>query len=147
MTDREEGEKIMLGIIIMGHGHFGSGMNSALQLIAGQMEHVAYLDFTEDKDMEQLLEELRKKIASMKVEKYAVLCDINGGTPYKTAVLFGIERDNVDIFSGINLPFLLELCLSRMNNEDYEIFIDTIMVNTAQSLQRLDKDRLKELAN
>lgn len=45
------GNNMNMEIIIMGHGHFASGLYSTLELIGGEQEHVAWIDFTEDKDM------------------------------------------------------------------------------------------------
>ena len=52
------GNNMNMEIIIMGHGHFASGLYSTLELIGGEQEHVAWIDFTEDKDMDGLLEEM-----------------------------------------------------------------------------------------
>ena len=35
----------MNGVMIIGHGNFGSGLNSTLELIAGKQDFVKYADF------------------------------------------------------------------------------------------------------
>jgi len=43
----------MNGIVIIGHGNFGSGLNSTLELIAGKYDFVKYGDFTSEKSPEE----------------------------------------------------------------------------------------------
>ena len=35
----------MIGLLITGHGHFATGLNSSLELIAGQQQNIALVDF------------------------------------------------------------------------------------------------------
>ena len=38
----------MIGLIVTGHGNFGSGLTSSLNLIAGEQENYQYVDFTKE---------------------------------------------------------------------------------------------------
>lgn len=38
----------MISIIVIGHGHFASGIVSSLELIAGKQEGITAIDFTAD---------------------------------------------------------------------------------------------------
>ena len=40
----------MIGLIVTGHGNFGSGLTSSLNLIAGEQENYQYVDFTKEVD-------------------------------------------------------------------------------------------------
>ena len=44
----------MTGIIITGHGHFPTGLLSAVSLVAGKPEKVEAVDFTEGMSSEEL---------------------------------------------------------------------------------------------
>ena len=135
----------MLGIIVMGHGKFGSGISSTLRLIGGEQDAYAYLDFSEDKDMDMLLEELREQAAGMtECERIAILCDLDGGTPFKTALLYSFEKEGIDVISGISFPFLLELSLSRGSTEDVDVLLEETLARAREGMQRFDKGKLLE---
>ena len=53
----------MTGIIITGHGHFPTGLLSAVSLVAGKPEKVEAVDFTEGMSSEELKGQLRKRQA------------------------------------------------------------------------------------
>lgn len=42
-----------------------------------------------------------------------VLCDLVGGSPFKTAAMLGIPRGNVRVVAGLNLGMLVETCMQR----------------------------------
>lgn len=49
----------MIGIIVCGHGNFGTGISSALKLIAGLPENYEYIDFEEKDTVENLEKNLK----------------------------------------------------------------------------------------
>lgn len=133
-----------IGIIIMGHGHFGSGMYSTLELIGGRQEHVKWIDFTEDKEMDGLLSELKETCETMEsCEKILVACDLDGGTPYKSALVYSMDHTKLEIVSGISFPFLLECSLSREYAEDIDSLLEHAMDGARTALKRFDRTRLE----
>lgn len=72
----------MIAIIVMGHGHFASGIVSSLELIAGQQEKVTAIDFTAEMTAADVQDQLSR--ALIPEEETLVLCDLLGGTPLKS---------------------------------------------------------------
>lgn len=100
----------MLGLLITGHGHFATGLNSSLELIAGAQPNVALVDFEADHSIETLKENLTKAFDSLKdCDGVLVLSDLPGGSPFKTAVELKYERldQPIEVISGTNLPLLV----------------------------------------
>ncbi len=109
----------MIGIIVMGHGNFASGMTSTLELIGGKQENYDWIDFLEGEDIETLQNKLSASVQKMNnCEKILILCDLNGGSPYKAALLYSMENENVEVIYGINFPFLLDICLKRSSADE-----------------------------
>ena len=76
----------MIGLIVTGHGNFGSGLTSSLNLIAGEQENYQYVDFT--KEVDELRDDLNKAMDALKdCEGILVLSEVVGGSPFKTAVV------------------------------------------------------------
>lgn len=100
----------MLGLLLTGHGHFATGLNSSLELIAGAQPNVAMVDFEADHSIEILKENLTKALDSLKeYDGVLVLSDLPGGSPFKTAVELKYERMDqpIEVIAGTNLPLLV----------------------------------------
>lgn len=52
----------MIAIIVMGHGHFASGIVSALELIAGKQEKVTAIDFTAEMTAADVQDQLSRAL-------------------------------------------------------------------------------------
>ena len=100
----------MLGLLVTGHGHFATGLNSSLELIAGAQPNVALVDFEADHSIETLKENLTNALDSLKeYDGVLVLSDLPGGSPFKTAVELKFERPDqaIEVIAGTNLPLLI----------------------------------------
>ena len=100
----------MLGLLVTGHGHFATGLNSSLELIAGAQPNVALVDFEADHSIEVLKDNLTKALDSLKeYDGVLVLSDLPGGSPFKTAVECKFERPDqaIEVIAGTNLPLLI----------------------------------------
>ena len=94
-------------LIITGHGRFGSGLKSSLDLIVGSFDFVKPVDFTEEKTPESLKEEISKLIKESNNKVY-IFSDLVVGTPFKVSSELTLEHTNTEVFSGTNLPMLVE---------------------------------------
>ena len=110
----------MLGLIVTGHGHFASGLTSSLELIAGDLQNYRAVDF-EASDSVELKE----------CQGILVCSDLAGGSPFKTAVMCGYPRGNVEIIAGSNLPMLIEVNMGRQFVEELEM-LTNMAINTGK---------------
>lgn len=101
----------MIGLLITGHGRFAGGMGSALKLVTGNTEHIAYVEFEEEHSTETLTENLNKAFEELKdCDGVLVLADLAGGSPFKCAVecKFARQGQAIEVVAGANLPMLVE---------------------------------------
>lgn len=110
----------MIGLIVTGHGNFGSGITSSIELIAGAQEDYIAVDF-DGEGTEKLENDLKSAIDRLPhCEGIIIFSDLAGGSPFKTAVLLTMDNPKIKVISGTNLPMLCEIALSRMANNDIE---------------------------
>ena len=110
----------MIGLIVIGHGNFGSGITSSIELIAGPQEDYIAVDF-DGEGTEKLENDLKSAIDRLShCEGIIIFSDLAGGSPFKTAVLLTMDNPKIKVISGTNLPMLCEIALSRMANNDIE---------------------------
>lgn len=127
----------MVGIILVGHGHFASGMKSALQLLAGDCEGLSCIDFLEGTSFEDLCIEVNTEIAHFKDERVIVLTDLPSGSPCKASALATYYNKNVRAISGVNFPIVLELALAKDYCDDIDELLETSIKNAQDSLMKV----------
>lgn len=101
----------MVGLLVTGHGHFATGMGSALQLIAGNAGNLAFVDFEADHSTQILTDHLNKALDELKsCDGVLVLADLAGGSPFKSAVECKVARPDqaIEVVAGTNLSMLVE---------------------------------------
>lgn len=125
----------MIGLIVTGHGNFASGLTSSLKLISGSdLEAYEYIDFESLDSEEELSKKLNNAFDLLKdCSGILVLCDIIGGSPFKSAVSLGLPLGNVEVIAGTNLPMLIEINACRAFHDDVHALADHA-VKTGQSM-------------
>lgn len=103
-------------IIVTGHGHFASGIESTVKLLAGSIKDVSYIDFTGEMSEKDLAEKLKKQ--AVKDKQTLFFCDLLGGTPFKQAVMYKVNNPtyDVEVICGCNVGSLLEIALPGFSN-------------------------------
>lgn len=97
-------------LVLIGHGHYASGVASAVAMLSGNEEAVSYVDFTPVISPDEFESRLRD-IAECG-EEVVTICDLVGGTPYNRACMIAHENAQVKVVAGMNLAAILEAVLS-----------------------------------
>lgn len=92
-------------LVITGHGHYASGVKSALELIIGPKDNVLVFDFLKEESEEQF--SLKFKDLD-KNNNYLFACDLMGGTPYKVVSRLDLNKE---VLIGTNLGGMLDTVL------------------------------------
>lgn len=131
-----------VGIILISHGHFAEYAIDSAQMIVGKQENYEVVSVTIEKDLDDVIEEVKEAYERVKNEREVlILADIFGGTPSNSSSRLLLEGANVVIYTGFNLPVLLELLLNR--NLPIEVIQEKLDATYKESFINLNK-RLKE---
>ena len=121
------------GIIVMGHGHFASGITSSLELIMGSQPDYEALDFPAESDKEDLKKRLNTVLERLeRNEQIIILADLFSGTPFNVAMEIVTEKPNLKLYYGLNLGMLTELISRRMFQGDAELSEGLIEIGRQQ---------------
>src|SRR5699024_144972 len=113
---------IKFKIVIMTHSTLCDGFLDASKLILGsKCEEVEVLPFEQNMSTQSLENQLEKLIEGTRPSPLLILTDLIGGTPNNIAMKF-IEEPNIEVVSGINLPFLIEILM----NQESGIYLNNI---------------------
>ena len=107
----------MIGLVLVTHGNLANEFISAMQHVVGPQEQVCGVCIGPEDDMEMRREEILEKVKEADSgEGVVLLTDMFGGTPSNLALSM-MDRANVEILAGINLPMLIKIASLRKEND------------------------------
>lgn len=132
-------------IIIVGHGNYGTGVESSIKLLAGYNEGVQFIDFLEEDTDVTLKEKISKAMAKNGASQTLFICDILGGTPFKVCVELAIDKENMEVTAGCNIGAILEAVLLK-DTMKIEELADGIVKGTKDTAVRFEKTKKSDTA-
>ena len=103
----------MIGLVIVTHGKLADEFLAAMQHVVGKQEHISTVCIGPEDDMEVRRDEIMQKVKLNDSGKgVIVLTDMFGGTPSNLAISI-MDKANVEIIAGLNLPMLIKLAALR----------------------------------
>lgn len=103
----------MFGIVLVTHGNLAKEFENALTHIVGPLEQIESICIEGEDDMEEIRKDILKAIKTTdKGDGVVLLTDMFGGTPSNLAHSV-IEKGNVEVMAGMNLPMLVKLASMR----------------------------------
>lgn len=103
-------------IILASHGDFAQSALKSLEMIAGQQSNVLALGLYPGKNLVDFYAEVDKASQQLDTSNgLFIITDILGGTPSNAARMFLVKHSKmlVHVFTGLNLPTLLETAFDR----------------------------------
>ncbi|MDR1568436.1 MAG: PTS sugar transporter subunit IIA [Streptococcaceae bacterium] len=138
----------MIGALVVGHGNFAQGVYDALELIAGSQENFLIQCFQENAVLSEFEAEFTENVHKLAEsgDDVFVFTDLKGGTPFNVAMISTATMPNVFVYSGTNLPMLLEFCGSRLSNLTTEAIQTALLLagRDGISTQKLEEAAEKE---
>src|SRR5690606_13173447 len=107
----------MIGMVLVTHGRLAEEFVNATEHVVGPQTQVRAISIGPDDDMEQRRQDILNAIVEDEaVSAVILLTDMFGGTPSNLAISV-MEKANVEVIAGINLPMLIKLASVR--GDDY----------------------------
>ncbi len=103
----------MIGLVLVTHGRLADELRSAMEHVVGVQRNVATVCIGPDDDMDGRRLEIEARMAEVDTgDGVVLLTDMFGGTPSNLAIS-QMDRPNVEVISGVNLPMLVKLAKVR----------------------------------
>lgn len=103
----------MIGIVVVTHGELAVEFLAALEHVVGVQPQTACVCIGPDDDMEARRADIMAKVDDVDTgDGVVLLTDMFGGTPSNLAISI-LDRANVEVLAGINLPMLIKLASVR----------------------------------
>ncbi|MCG8492556.1 MAG: PTS sugar transporter subunit IIA [Sneathiellales bacterium] len=106
----------MIGMVLVTHGRLAQEFVAATEHVVGPQDQVRAISIGPDDDMEQRRQDILDAVSDVETGSGVILLtDMFGGTPSNLAISV-MEKANVEVIAGINLPMLIKL--ASMRGED-----------------------------
>lgn len=103
----------MIGMVLVSHGCLSVALREALEHVVGPQQNIATVSVEADSDIETQRREIAARVAEVDTgDGVVVLTDMFGGTPCNLSMSM-LERRNVEVIAGVNLPLLVKLTKVR----------------------------------
>ena len=126
-------------VIVASHGEFARAALGSVEMVAGPQEDVRALALTADKSAETFEAEFAQAYAELKADcdLIVTICDIHGGTPFNVISRSMLKGMDMVAFTGLSLPVLIELLLSRDQASSEDEIRQLIEAAHAQTLAEI----------
>ena len=99
----------MVGAVIVTHGQLARELLDATERIVGRTESIAAVSIDWDDDVAVARQQIQETIQTVDTGGgVLIFTDMFGGTPTNVSLAF-LEKDEVEIITGVNLPMLIKL--------------------------------------
>jgi PTS system mannose-specific IIA component len=103
----------MIGMVLVTHGRLAAEFIAALEHVVGPQRNIRAVCIGPDDDMEARRQEIIEAVGAVdEGDGVVLLTDMFGGTPSNLAISV-MERANVEVIAGVNLPMLIKLAGMR----------------------------------
>jgi PTS system mannose-specific IIA component len=103
----------MIGLVLVTHGNLAREFVAATEHVVGAQQNVRTVCIGPDDDMEIRRKDIVDAVTEVNTGAgVIVLTDMFGGTPSNLAISI-MDRANVEVIAGVNLPMLIKLASIR----------------------------------
>ena len=103
----------MIGLVLVTHGRLAVEFRAALEHVVGAQEQIETITIGPDDDVEQRRRDIIEAVKRADLgDGVVILTDMFGGTPSNLSISV-MNRPNVEVLAGINLPMLVKLAKVR----------------------------------
>jgi PTS system mannose-specific IIA component len=105
----------MIGLVLVTHGRLAEEFVAAMEHVVGPQDQIQAICIGADDDMEQRRNDiLAATDEADSGDGVIVLTDMFGGTPSNLSISI-MDRPNVEVIAGVNLPMLIKLASARQD--------------------------------
>ncbi|MFV0561173.1 MAG: PTS sugar transporter subunit IIA [Enterococcus sp.] len=127
-------------LILISHGNFCNELKKSTEMIMGEQKNI----YTVALLPEDSSEDFRKKflLISDSLDDFVVLCDLLGGTPANVVAKLILEGKDLDVYTGMNLPMVIEFINANLLGDlpDFIHAGSTSILSLNQQIQALEEE-------
>ncbi|ORM86862.1 PTS mannose transporter subunit IIAB [Pantoea deleyi] len=113
-----------IAIVIGTHGWAAEQLLKTAEMLLGEQENVAWIDFVPGENADTLIEKYASRLAELDTGQGVMfLVDTWGGSPFNAASRIVVDRPRYEVVAGVNIPMLVETLMARDDNPTFEALV------------------------
>ena len=111
----------MVGILIVSHGRLAEALITSVQFLVGSLQKIRGVSIWPKDEEKEVRDRIQREIKEVDDgDGVVILTDVLGGTPTNLSISF-LEKEKVEVVTGVNMPMLLTLSSYRKGRSLREI--------------------------
>ncbi|CUU49147.1 PTS system mannose-specific EIIAB component [Clostridium beijerinckii] len=141
-----KGVILMIGIIVGTHGDLSKELVKSAEMIYGEQKNIGCVTFKPGEGIENLLDKYNKLIQELNcTEGILVMVDLFGGSPFNAASMIALEKEDMEVITGVNMPMLLEVFASRDISSSLSELLEIAKNGGKNAIKQLEKQAGRNL--
>ncbi|MCZ6484840.1 MAG: PTS sugar transporter subunit IIA [Acidobacteria bacterium] len=114
-------QDLLVGAVLVTHGRLGQEFVAVAQTIVGELSHIVAVSIGLNDDVEESKKRIEEAVQKVNQGKgVIILTDMFGGTPSNLSLPL-LQRNEVEIITGVNLPMVIKLVNQSGNDSLLEL--------------------------
>jgi mannose PTS system EIIAB component len=131
---------VAIAIIIGTHGTAAEQLLKTTEMLLGEQDNVAFIDFVPGENAETLIEKYNGKISGLDTSGGVLfLVDTWGGSPFNAASRIAVDKENYEVVTGVNIPMLVETFMARDDNPSFDELVALALETGREGVKALKK--------
>jgi mannose PTS system EIIA component len=106
----------VIGVVVVTHGQLANELVNAAEMIVGDLPQFTAVSIGWHDDVNDARDDIAQAIERVRGDDgVLLLTDMFGGTPSNLGMTF-LEKDRVEVITGVNLPMLIKLAGLHSSN-------------------------------
>ncbi|HDL6852772.1 TPA: PTS mannose transporter subunit IIAB [Yersinia enterocolitica] len=133
-----------IAIIIGTHGVAAEQLLKTTEMLIGEQENVAYIDFVPGENADTLVEKYTAKLEGLETSAGVIfLVDTWGGSPFNAASRIVTDKENYEVIAGVNIPMLVETFMARDDNPSFAELVGIALETGREGVKALKTSQVE----
>ncbi|WP_416260142.1 PTS mannose transporter subunit IIAB [Gibbsiella quercinecans] len=129
-----------IAIIIGTHGTAAEQLLKTAEMLLGEQDNVAFIDFVPGENAETLIEKYTSKLSGLDTSGGVLfLVDTWGGSPFNAASRIAVDKEHYEVVTGVNIPMLVETFMARDDNPSFDELVALALETGREGVKALKK--------
>lgn len=130
-----------IAIVVITHGSSAAPLCKTAEMIVGQQENLAVLDFFPGENVDSLAIKIRQSLPPLNTDNGILfLVDVFGGSPFNAAMLVSSDQNHSDVVSGVNIPMLIDCFMDRNTVKKFSDLVDIAKSSGIAGILSMNQD-------
>lgn len=136
-----------IALVIGTHGWAAEQLLKTAEMLLGEQENVAWIDFVPGENAETLIEKYQARLKELDTSQGVLfLVDTWGGSPFNAASRVVTDKENQDVVAGVNIPMLVETLMARDDNPSFAELVALAIETGREGVKALKSEMPKPAA-